>query len=155
MAASYYNLIGNLRDEQKPSPKGFGATDYPRQATVTVASAAILAANATPVTLIAAPAEGYYIIIDEIVAKNDFGTAAYAAAGVLSIRYTDGSGAKVVNDLPEVAFFEAAADTIAMRKAIDCIPVEAAPIVMYADTDEATTGDGSFIFKIKYRIISY
>ena len=154
MGGSYSNLITNLRDDQKPAPKGFGASDYPRQASVTVTSAQILAAYTTPVTLIAAPAEDNYIIIDEIVAFNDLGTAAYAAGGTMSIRYTDGSGAKVVNDLAEVAFVEAAADAIALRKAVDVVP-ECAKIVLFAEASNPTDGDGVMKFKIKYRIVNF
>lgn len=154
MAASYYNLLANIRDDQKSPPKGFGTTDYPRQATVTVTSAQILTSSTVPVTLISAPAEDYFIIIDEIAVMNDYGTATYAFAGDISIRYTDASGAKVVNDLPEVAFGEAAANAYVMRKAIDCIPVNGA-VVMFAETDNPATGDGVFKFKIKYRIIGF
>lgn len=154
MAVSSYNILANIRDDQKFPPKGFSSTSYPREANVTVTAAQILAAYTTPVTLIPAPAEDTYIVIDEIVAFHDYGTATYAGAGVISIRYTDGSGAKVVNDLAEVAFLEAAADAFEYRRGIDCVPACAA-IVMYADTGNPTTGDGQFKFNIKYRIVAF
>lgn len=154
MGASYYNILANIRDDQKPAPKGFSNTDYPRQAAVTVTSAQIKAANTTPVTLIAAPSEDYLIIIDEIIVMNDFGTAAYAAGGAMSIRYSNGSGAKVVNDLAEVAFVEAAADAYAVRRAIDVVPTSAA-VVLFAEASDPTTGDGVMKFKIKYRLVTF
>lgn len=61
------------------------------EATGTLSRTNLLAMNATPVELIAAPGAGLALIIDEIELFHDFDTAAYTAGGVLVFEYGDGT----------------------------------------------------------------
>lgn len=57
------------------------------EALVTLTSANILAMNATPVTILAAPGAGKVIVVDEIEFFHDYATAAYADGGDVTIEY--------------------------------------------------------------------
>jgi len=129
--------------------------DIVQQARVTITSAQLLALNTTPKTLVAAPGAGKYIVIDEITAFNNYGTAAYAFAAAMTINYTNGSGDKACTDIAEVAFCEASADALATTHGIDCIPVANAAVVATVATSDPTTGDGTFDLDIKYRILTF
>ena len=55
--------------------------DYLRKATVTLSSAQILDLHNTPITLVAAPGAGKFVVPHEVVAYYSFGTIAYTASG--------------------------------------------------------------------------
>ena len=100
--------------------------DLVRKTQVTISSAELLALNATPKTLIAAPGAGKYIVVEEITALNNHGGTDYSFDADMTIRYTDGSGDELTNAFPEVAFCEASADAVQKVTGIDCIPVACA-----------------------------
>ena len=79
-----------------------------RVANVTVTAANIAAMNGAPVTLIAAPAAGVAIVVDEITAFHDFAVAAYTNGGDVSILYGD---AGAVINLFDVTLISGGADT--------------------------------------------
>lgn len=68
-------------------------------AVVPLSSAQILALNATPVALVAAPGTGKAIKVLNIGFKMTTTATAYANGGALEFRYTDGSGTKVTADI--------------------------------------------------------
>jgi len=155
MADVINNRLKDIRDSEKFPGKGFNSTNYPREASGTVTSAEILALNTTPKVLISGAGENTYVIVDEAVFFLDFTDTAYAGSAGLSVRYTDASGDALFNALPEVAFLEATADSIHMLKAIDCIPVSGAAVVLCADTADPTDGDSVIKWKIKYRVVTF
>ncbi len=67
------------------------------QAEVKVTSAQVLALNATPITLVAAPGADYAAIFEGAIIYKPAGTAYAGIAGGedLSVKYTDGSGLAV------------------------------------------------------------
>ena len=77
------------------------------QATGTLTQANIIAMNATPVTLVAAPGAGKLIIVDEIELFHDYATAVYSAGGDVSIQYATSAAPVSVID---VAVVTASAD---------------------------------------------
>jgi len=121
-------------------------------AKVDITSAEILALNATPIELIPAQGADQAIIVDEIIAFNKYGTATYALDGAVNAKYTDGSGDAVVSALAE-AWGEATADAVAKAVAVGVAPVANAPVVLFAESADPTTGDGTFSIYVSYRVI--
>ena len=123
---------------------------------VVLSSANVLALNATPITLVAAQGAGTFIIVDSIAAFLDYGSVAYVSANALEFRYTDGSGAKVTEDM-SAAFLTAAADTSREVKGIqtELTPAGNAPVVVSVPTADPTTGDSPITFRVTYRVINF
>lgn len=120
---------------------------------VTLSAAQLDALNATPVSLIAAPGVGKFILINQVLGFMDFQTTAYAGSSeVLEIRYTNASGSKVCA-FSEATFVEAAADAWEAPAILVCNPVTNAAIVAAANADW-TTGDGIVYLRIYYRIFT-
>lgn len=155
MANDGFNILKNIRSDQLPSPKGFGAKNYPRPAIGTVTSAEILALTEAPKTLIAAPGAGNYVVVESAVFFNDFGETAYVGAGTLSVNYTDVDGDSVLSDLSETGFLEAAADVVVTLTPVAVIAVANAPVILVANSSNPTTGDGVIKYEIVYRIVTF
>lgn len=120
---------------------------------VTLSSAQILALNSTPITLIAAPGTGKLLLVSKVVGFNDFQTTAYAGSSeVLSIKYTNGSGASICA-FSEVAFCEAAADAWEIPACGLVVPVVNALVCASANA-AFTTGDGIVYLRLYYRIVT-
>jgi hypothetical protein len=109
--------------------------------------------NATPVTLLAAPGSGLTNLVSNIYLKvNSTGLTAFElGSGVLEIRYTDGSGAKVVTDITN-AIVESATDVEQYLPGIVVTAVSNAAIVAHTSTD-VTAGTGSISGRIYYRTV--
>lgn len=132
-----------------------------RIADVTITSAEILALNATPITLIAAPGADKAIIFEGAVLHKPAGTAygGIAAGEDLSLKYTDDSGLAVGG--AEMTGFadDTGAQTRHIRgyaaaSAISSItPVANAALVAHMLVGEITTGDSDFLLRIYYRIV--
>lgn len=78
-----------------------------KEATGSLTQANITGMNATPVELIAAPAAGSAIVVDEIELFHDYATAAYTSGGDVSIKY--GTSGAVIT-LVDVAFVTGTSD---------------------------------------------
>jgi hypothetical protein len=114
---------------------------------VTVSSAEILALNATPKTLVAAPGAGK--VLEFVSATLFFDATATAYAGIaagedLAIRFTDGSGAIASTTLEVTGLLDQTSDQIRTFKPIttDLTPVVNSPLVLHMLTGEITTGTG-------------
>lgn len=128
---------------------------------VTLSAAEILALNATPITLVAAPGAGKALIFDGAVIHKPAGVAyADVAAGEdLAIKYTNGSGLE--QGQCEMTGF--ADQTTAQTRYIkphtaasgvsSITPVANAALVAHMLVGEITTGDAPFNLRIYYRII--
>lgn len=127
-----------------------------KTATVTVSSAELLALNATPKTLIAAPGSGKALILVAAEFWLDYESAAYAgiASGEdLTLRYTDGSGALLAT-VETTGFLDATADAfryVAPTTTAAYAPVAAAPLVLHLSTGEIATGDSPLKLRLLYR----
>ncbi len=125
---------------------------------VTVTSAQLLALNATPKTLVAAPGAGKAIIFEGAVLHLDYNSAAYAgiAAGEdLSFKYTDGSGVEVAT-CEATGFLDATADEARYVRPADVAgfePTANAALVLHMLTGEITTGNSPLKVRVYYRIV--
>lgn len=128
-------------------------------ASVDLTASEIKALAATQIELVAAPGTGLYLEFISAVLILDKGGTAYDDAsgdGNMVIKFVDGSGAAVSQDIEGDGFIDAAADTItnALPK-IDAIVAASAcvnkALVLDNDGNEYTTGDGVIRVKITTR----
>jgi hypothetical protein len=133
-------------------------SDEQRYVDVTITTAQILALNATPKALVAAPGAGKALIFLGVVVFYDYNSAAYAgiAAGEdLSIKYTDGSGLEV-GALETTGFLDLTADAVRFVPASPVAgftPVANAALVLHLLTAEITTGNSPLKLRVFYRTI--
>lgn len=126
---------------------------------VTVSTAELLALNATPKQLVAAPGAGKALILIDAQFMLDYNSAAYAgvAAGEnLEIRYTDGSG-QLVATIETDPFLTATADAYRHTypaAAAEIIPAENAALVIDLASGEITTGNSPLKVRVRYREIT-
>lgn len=139
-------------------PTVIGA-DGVAEATVTVSSAELLALNATPKTLIAAPGAGKVLVLDG--AQRfwyDYNSVAYAgiAAGEdLAMKYTDASGV-IAAQVETTGFLDATADEHRIVYPLaDAAkePVANSPIVLHMLTGEIITGNSPLKVRVRYRTL--
>jgi len=111
--------------------------------------------NTDPVELVAAPGAGLYIEVDSIHWFLDYGTAAYdgTKTGSLRASYTDETGDEVVGAVAETGFMDQTADTYALVKGIDCVPVGNAAVVALSNNAwYAAAGDSPVKYRVSYSI---
>ena len=128
-------------------------------AEVALTKANLLAMNATPVTVIAAPGSGKVIEFISAVVIYDFDTAAYGGGGDVTFKYN--GAATVSNTVSAANSFGAAGDKITMCEALDtangiAMSVNTALVITNATgafTDPGTAA-GVGRIKIAYRIHS-
>jgi hypothetical protein len=131
-------------------------------ADVELTSAQILALNATPIALVAAPGANKALIFEGAVIHKPAGTAyAGVAAGEdLAIKYTDESGAEVGQ--AEMTGFadQATAESRYIRPVVQGTapvssfePVANAALVAHMLVGEIITGTSPFRFRVYYRIV--
>jgi len=129
---------------------------------VTISSAELLALNATPKTLVAAPGAGLALVFEGAVAMLDYNSAAYdgiAAGEDLAVKYTNGSGLQVAA-CETVGFLDQTADTVrfiqgyrAASGASDITPVANSPLVAQLLTGEIATGNSPVKLRVYYRVV--
>lgn len=120
---------------------------------VNLSAAQLDALNATPISAIAAPGAGKITMVEGATCFVDFvATRLEAGSGVLSFRYTDGSGVKVTADVPN-ATVELNSDTYYRAIAASGIPVVNAAVVATIDAD-VTSGDSIINCRLYYRVVT-
>lgn len=129
---------------------------------VTITSAQVLALNATPITVLAAPGANLAIIFEGAVIHKPAGTAyaAVAAGEDLAIKYTGAAGLEV----GECEMTGFADQTTAQTRWIrphtaaslvsDITPVANAVLAAHMLVGEITTGDSDFLLRIYHRIVN-
>lgn len=142
--------------------EGTGQGEHVLQhADVTITSAQLLALNATPQTLVAAPGSGKALVFGGAVAFLDYNSAAYAvdAADNLQIRYTDGSG-QLVAVCETDGFLTLTADAaryiqplVGSTTISDITPVANAALVAFMASSEVITGDSPLKLRVYYRVV--
>lgn len=133
---------------------------YNVKTTTTIANAAVRTMNATPVTIIEAPPAGYAIENVRINAKYVYATAAFDSVGSgddLEIRYTDGSGTKVANDIETTGWLDQTSDGYRLSGPVltSMTPLAATKVVARFAGGEVygAAGGGSLVIKAVYDII--
>jgi len=124
---------------------------------VTLTSAEILALYTTPKTLVAAPGSGKVLQFAGAVGFLDFNTTAYDTAGILTVKYTDGSGTAVSDAVAAAALCNQADDCyeeFAKTTAETELTVNAA-LVLTCDSANPASGDSILTIKIFYRILDF
>lgn len=123
---------------------------------VPLTSANILAMNATPVTLIAAPGAGKVIVVDDILLKMVTTATAYANGGAVELRYTNASGAKVTADIAAAVITAGAGTSYTKVKGVEAslTVVANAAIVITNATAAFITGTGAGVLTIHYRVVT-
>lgn len=124
---------------------------------VTVSSAEILALNATPKTIVAAPGAGLAIIPIGAVLFLDYNSAAYAgiAAGEdLAFKYTNAAGTQIFT-VEATGFLDATADAVRYADAGLTLltPTANAAVVLHMLTGEIITGNSPLIIRFFYRVV--
>lgn len=128
---------------------------------VTISSAQLLALNATPRTILAAPGAGLANVLIDVVAYKAAGTAYAGIAGGedLSIKYTDASGLEVA-EIETTGFLDQAtaqtryARSFAAASGVSSItPVANAALVIMLLVGEITTGNSPLNLRVYYRTV--
>lgn len=126
---------------------------------VSLSSGELLALRATPKTLVAAPGSGLLLeFVGGVLLLDATATAYVESAANLAVRYTNGSGAKVSDDIEATGFIDQTADTMtSMRAKADAIVAKSgsenkALVLHNIGAGEYTTGTGVLRAKVSYRV---
>jgi hypothetical protein len=140
------------------------AEDTGKEVTGTLTSAQLLAMNATPQVVIAAPGAGKAIIVDEVELFLDYNSAAYAAdAGEdLVLRCTTTTSTIFAQWDDADAIIEGSADTRRLMKVgettypatFDPLTADNESVEFAILSGEWATGDSPIKYRIKYREIT-
>lgn len=151
-----------VADAYQPAPPAAFAPNYDgplKTVAVDIPAAAVLALNATPVTVVPAPGAGKALILLSAALWLDYGGTAYAgiASGEdLAIKYTDANGATLAT-IETTGFMDATADAFRYVAAVTTAaitPIVNAPLVLHLLTGEITTGDSPLRLRVLYREIN-
>ena len=130
-----------------------------RHVDITITSAELLALNATPKTILAAPGAGLAIVPASpiaLVLELVFGTTAYdgiAAGEDLSLKYTGAAGTELVQ-VEATGFLDATADAVVYAAPGTLVTPEAnKPVVLHLLVGETATGDSVLKVRFYYRIV--
>lgn len=124
-------------------------------------TAEVLALNATPIEVVAAPGAGKAVIVVQAEAMLDYATTAYdgvAAGEDLALRYTDGTGT-ILAQFETTGFLDQATDQVRVAGPqvpvadSNLTPVANAPVVAHMTTAEIATGDSPVKLRVRYRVV--
>jgi hypothetical protein len=134
-----------------------GANEQLAYVDVTISSAELLALNATPKTIVAAPGAGKALVFENIQLFLDYNTTAYdgiAAGEDLSVKYTNAAGQQVAS-VEATGFLDASADALryGYETVQDKTPVANAPLVLHMLAGEIATGNSPLKVRTFYKVI--
>lgn len=143
---------------------GFGADNILRYASVAISAAEFNGMYAAPKLLVAAAGANTLIVVDRMELVMTFVSAAYAAGGDVALQYdstANGAGVQATN-VEEANDFQAVASTTFVFNGVAGNNVGALPFTTTVNkglylsniTGAFTTGDGTWVAKIHYRIIA-
>jgi len=142
---------------------GFNVDNLLRYASVAITAAEFNGMYAAPKLLIAAPGANKMIVVDRMELVMTFVAAAYAAGGVVAAQYDStahGAGVYATNGQKAADFAAAASDVFLFNGASgddsDALFSAAVNKGLYLSnlSGAFTTGDGTWVAKIHYRIIA-
>ena len=135
---------------------GFGMIQNGFQTQVSLSSAQILALHATPVTLVPAAGAGTVIIVDRVILKMVRTSTQYDSGGAVELRYTNASGAKVTADISASLVTGTAGTAYSSVAGVttELTPVANSPIVIDNATAAFTTGTGTGVATVQFRIVT-
>jgi hypothetical protein len=119
-----------------------------------ITAAELLAMNATPKTIVAAPPAGFVSIFEGAILIYDYLTAFTATIRDLEIRYTDTSGQLCATAVTGSGFLDATSDQIRYVYPVfsaTFTPVAAAAIVLDCKTGELGTGTSTMRVRCFHR----
>ena len=144
-----------------PTPMMPKALQRTQRAYVTITTAQLLALNATPIEIVAAPGAGKALIFEGMMIQKPSGTAyaGIAAGEDLSVKYTDGSGAEVAQ-CETTGFLDQTTDQIryvrphtAASGVSQITPVVNAKLVLQLLVGEIITGTSDLNCEVLYSIV--
>ena len=120
---------------------------------ITLTSAQVLALNATPVTVIPAPATGKFIDVSSYNFRVNFNSVQYTGANNIEMRFTNGSGTKVGSDIP-AASLNAASTAASYYQGTDAAGAITlnAPVVLSVPTANPAAGNSTVTIEIFYSV---
>jgi len=123
-------------------------------AEIAITSAELLALNATPKTLVAAPGTGYVTEFISALLILDYVSAAYANNGILGVYETNAAGPVQSDTVALADFLAKTADTMVVLQALsaDTTMLANKALVLTMATGESITGDSPVRVKVAYRI---
>jgi hypothetical protein len=122
---------------------------------VSLTAAQIIAMGTTPVQLIAAPASGKCVIVDNITFKMTTTATAFTGGGAVEFRYTNASGTKVTADVAAAVVTAGAGVSFTNVRGIEASTtgtVDAAIVIRNA-TAAFAAGTGSAVVSIDYHVV--
>ncbi len=134
---------------------------YLQVATVSISTGELLALMASPKTLIAAPGADKIIMFESAMLVLDYNSVPYTeSADNLAIKYTNGSGAQVSEDIETTNFIDQTADTVtnavpkkdAIVAASGC--VNQALVLHNIGDSEFGAGNSPLDVRIAYRVVT-
>lgn len=161
--ASWGNLVRSNQEDHESRVSdledGLVADGATQVAEVAISSSEILALRATPKTLVAAPGAGKKLQFLSIDVYLDATATGYVESSAnLGVRYTNGSGVQVSDDIEATGFIDQTTDTATSGRA------KADPIVAKSGCEnqllclhnlgagEYTTGTGVMRVKVRYAV---
>lgn len=128
----------------------------------TITSAQLLALNATPIQVVAAPGANKAIIVEDVIATKAAGTAydGIAAGEDLALRYTDGSGT-ILASIEATGFLDQTTAQCRIASKVvpgiaittNLTPTANAALVAHMATGEIATGDSDLKLRVRYRVV--
>jgi hypothetical protein len=133
------------------------AADVLQLATVTIPNAAVKTLHSVGTQLLPAPGAGLFYDVDSIILNYIYGTAQFAAGGAIQASY--GTGTTNPATATVAATFLTSPTANQIVKASGAIASELSSVVLNAAltlaaaTADFTTGDGSLVVLVKYRVL--
>lgn len=125
-----------------------------KYADTTLSTSDVDTLNATPVSVLAASGSGYVNVVTGAVFWVVHGSSAFElGSGVLDLKYTNSSGAKVVTSVLN-ATVESSSDAVSYSPGIVVIPVDNAAVVAHTTTDVTdVTSAGKIKVRVFYKVV--
>lgn len=148
------DALGSLVDS------GFNSTNLLLYASVAISSAQFLGMSATPVLLVAAAGPNTLIVVDRLELVLNYGSAAYAAGGLVAAQYDStatGAGVLATNTEAATDYQVTSSTTFLFNGAINIAPFSTSVnkgLYLSNQTSAFTTGNSNFIAKVHYRVIT-